>query len=107
MADINSLSDTTNSSFSNVEISIPRVTRFWILLLFNIPSLICTLFILLCILIDRNLRSTVNNHAIVVVLILGLGTQLVDVPLYLNFIVHSRVTPSNHSICNIWLLSDI
>ncbi|CAF3723716.1 unnamed protein product [Rotaria socialis] len=107
MSDNQSSNNTGNLSFANTEISISRTARFWILLLFNIPSVICTLFVLCCILMDRKLRSSVKNHSLVLLLILGLGTQLVDVPFYLNFIVHSSVVPANPSICILWWFTDI
>ncbi|CAF3356553.1 unnamed protein product [Rotaria socialis] len=97
MSDKQSSNNTGNLSFANTEISMSRTARFWILLLFDIPSIICTLFVLCCVLMDRKLRSSVKNHSLVLFLILGLGTQLVDVPFYLNFIVHSSVSPPNPS----------
>ncbi|CAF3386657.1 unnamed protein product [Rotaria socialis] len=107
MSDKQSSNNTGNLSFANTEISMSRTARFWILLLFDIPSIICTLFVLCCVLMDRKLRSSVKNHSLVLFLILGLGTQLVDVPFYLNFIVHSSVIPPNPSICILWWFMDI
>ncbi|CAF3636337.1 unnamed protein product, partial [Rotaria socialis] len=107
MSDKQSSNNTGNLSFAGTEISMSRTARFWILLLFDIPSIICTLFVLCCILMDRKLRSSVKNHSLVLFLILGLGTQLVDVPFYLNFIVHSSVVPANPSICILWWFTDI
>ncbi|CAM4983140.1 unnamed protein product, partial [Rotaria socialis] len=107
MSDNQNSNNTGNLSFAGTEISMSRTARFWILLLFDIPSIICTLFVLCCILMDRKLRSSVKNHSLVLFLILGLGTQLVDVPFYLNFIVHSSVVPANPSICILWWFTDI
>ncbi|CAF3629765.1 unnamed protein product [Rotaria sp. Silwood1] len=107
MVDYQSLNDTDSITFASTEISLPRVVRFWILLLFDVPSTICTFYVLFCILIDKRLRSAVKNHVLVVLLILGLGTQLIDVPFYLNFTVHSSVIPSNSSVCILWWFTDI
>ncbi|CAF2528169.1 unnamed protein product [Rotaria sp. Silwood2] len=107
MADDQSSNDTEIISFASSEISLPRVTRFWMLLLFDVSSTICALFVLFCVLINHKLRSTVNNHALIVLLFLGLSLQLIDVPFYLNFIIHSSVTPSNGWICLLWWLVDI
>ncbi|CAF1965449.1 unnamed protein product [Rotaria magnacalcarata] len=102
-----SSNNTSNLSFANTEISISRTARFWILLLFDVPSIICTLVVLFCVFQDRKLRSSVKNHSFVLLLILGLAIQLVDVPFYLNFIVHSSVVPPTPSICVLWWFIDI
>ncbi|CAF3398160.1 unnamed protein product [Rotaria sp. Silwood2] len=67
----------------------------------------CSLFVLFQILINRKLRSAVKNHVLIIFLILGLGSQLIDVPFYLYFIVHSTVISSNYSVCLIWWFIDI
>ncbi|CAF2092689.1 unnamed protein product [Rotaria magnacalcarata] len=107
MSDNQSSNSTDSLSFANTEISMSRTTRFWILLLFDVPSIICTLVVLFCVFVDQKLRLSVKNHALVILLILGLGTQLVDVPFYLNFIVHSGVFPPNPSTCILWCFMDI
>ncbi|CAF3759318.1 unnamed protein product [Rotaria socialis] len=97
-----SLNNTDNISVASTEISLSRHVRFWILLLFDIPSVACAFFVLFCILIDRKLRSSIKNHVLVIILLLGIGAQLIDAPFYLNFIVHSSVVPSNPSTCLLW-----
>ncbi|CAF3250577.1 unnamed protein product [Rotaria sp. Silwood2] len=42
-----------------------------------------------------------------VILILGLGSQLIDVPFYLRFIVNSGVIPATPSMCLLWWFTDI
>ncbi|CAF4167827.1 unnamed protein product [Rotaria sp. Silwood2] len=98
---------TENISVASTEISLPRIARFWILLLFDIPSTACALFVLFCILTDRSLRSNIKNHVLVILLLIGLGSQLIDVPVYLNFIAHSSVVSSNPSICLLWWFVNI
>ncbi|CAF3479718.1 unnamed protein product [Rotaria socialis] len=107
MFDNQSSNSTGSPLFANTEISMSRTARFWILLLLDVPSIICTLFVLFCVFMDRKLRSSVKNHSLVLLLILGLGTQLIDVPLYLNFILHSSVVPPNPSTCIVWWFMNI
>ncbi|CAF1295914.1 unnamed protein product [Rotaria magnacalcarata] len=107
MADNQSSNDTGSVSFGSVEISLPRVARFWILLLFDIPSTICAFFVFFCILIDHKLRSAIKNHILIILLIFGLASQLIDVPFYLNFIIHSGVVPAQHWTCLLWWFVDI
>jgi hypothetical protein len=52
---------------------------------------------------NRTARKSLNSHSIILLIIFGLGTQLIDVPFYLNFIIHSGVVqPSVPSVCIIW-----
>ncbi|CAF4244503.1 unnamed protein product [Rotaria magnacalcarata] len=102
-----SLNNTENISLATTEIFLSYNARFWILLLFDIPSVACALFVLFCIFIDRKLRSNIKNHVLVIILLLGIGSQLIDVPFYLNFIVHSSVVPSKPSTCLLWWFVNI
>ncbi|CAF1058801.1 unnamed protein product [Rotaria magnacalcarata] len=101
-----SLNNTENISVATTEISLSRSARFWILLLFDIPSVACAFFVLFCIIIDRKLRSNIKNHVLVILLLFGIGSQLIDIPFYLNFIVHSSVLPSKPSTCLLWWFVD-
>ncbi|CAM4958314.1 unnamed protein product [Rotaria socialis] len=102
-----SLNNTENISLATTEMSLLRNARFWILLLFDIPSVACAFFVLFCIFIDRKLRSNVKNHVLVIILLLGIGSQLIDVPFYLNFLVQSSVVPAKPSICLLWWFVNI
>ena len=61
-----------DSTFVNVEVAIPRKIRFWLLLLFDIPSVLCTLFLLSNLFVNRTLRQALNNHVLIVLLLLVL-----------------------------------
>ncbi|CAM4969683.1 unnamed protein product [Rotaria socialis] len=105
--DNNQSLNNTNISLAITEISLSLNARFWILLLFDIPSVACACFVLFCILVDRKLRSSIKNHALVIILLLGIGSQLIDVPFYLNFVVHSSVIPAKPSTCLLWWFVNI
>jgi hypothetical protein len=64
---------------------IPRIVRFWLLLIFLIPSLMCSFILLYHSLFDRTLRTTLSNHFIIVLLFNALLLQFIDIPLNLNF----------------------
>ncbi|CAF3860315.1 unnamed protein product [Rotaria sp. Silwood1] len=98
---------TENISVSSTEISLPRTVSFWILLLFDIPFTAYAFLVLFRILTDRSLRFNIKNRVLVILLLLGLVSQLIDVPFYLNFIAHSSVVPSNPSICLLWWFMNI
>lgn len=92
----------SGDSFVTTEISLSRTARFWILLLTDFPSIICSFILLSYFFGNRTARCALNNHVIVLVIIYGFGTQLVDTPLYLGFIINSGVKPSVPSICLLW-----
>ena len=91
------------TSFDSTEISLPRSVRFWILLLFDILSLACAFYLLFHLCFSRLLRQSIGNHVIIILLILGLTTQCIDVPLYLSFILHDGyVQPALPVTCLVW-----
>ena len=107
MAQNQSWNTTTSTPTTSTDYSLPFATRFWILLVFDVSSTICTFVVLFYVSFDRKLRSNAKNHTLVVLLMLGLSVQLIDIPFYLNFIVHSSVVPANPSVCLIWWFIDI
>lgn len=88
------------------EINLPRSVRFCILLLFVIPSMICSCFLLFHLLINKVLRSQLINHIIIVLLILGLMIEIVDIPLHLIFLQTNVVHPSTPALCELWWIID-
>jgi hypothetical protein len=99
-------SDSGDSSFISSEVSIPRIVRFWLMLLFNIPSIICTFCIIFHIINDRIQRYALHNHTILLILIFGLPIQLMDINFYLIFYQYGSVQPSKPIVCLFWWLAD-
>jgi hypothetical protein len=94
---------TGDFSFDTAEIPLSRTIRFWILLLFDIPSTICAFLLIFYLIYDRPSRNALNNHVIIILLVLGLGTQLIDVPSYIAFIANSGfVKPPVPATCLVW-----
>jgi hypothetical protein len=94
---------TDGDSFESSEISLPRTVRFWLLLLSDIPSIICTFLLLYHLIYDRALRTALSNHVIILLLILGSTTELIEIPFYLAFIANSGIVkPSIPSTCLTW-----
>ncbi|CAF3989191.1 unnamed protein product [Rotaria sp. Silwood1] len=94
-------------AFHDSEIPISRPIRFWLLLLIDIPSIICSLFLLFHLFINKSLRCHLVNHAMIVLLIIGLIIQLVDIPFHLNFLRFGIVLPSIPFICILWWFIDL
>lgn len=96
----------TGISFISSEVSIPRPVRFWLMLLFNIPSIVCSFCLIVHIIINRSQRIALQNHTILVILIFGLPIQLMDINFYLIFFHYGSVQPSTPILCLFWWLAD-
>jgi len=94
-------------AFENSEISWPRPLRFWLLLIFDIPSIICSLFVLYHLLINQTSRYALHNHTVILLLTIALLFQLTDIPWYLDFIRKGSVSPPIPARCLIWWLVDL
>jgi len=74
------------SAPSNPEAMVISVyVRFWLYLIPNILSLLCSIFVLYHLLSDRKLRRALYNHIIIIILFAGLIYELTTVPLQLYY----------------------
>ena len=83
--------------------------QFWTVLIVEIPSLACTLFLLYHLLLDRRFRQAMHNHVIIVLLMLTLGIEIFDNPLYIDASrMGGQLNSFNMvpSICLMWWLFD-
>jgi hypothetical protein len=89
------LNETFNNSSSSTEIPgatggdsqqvIPSSSvQFWTFLIFEIPSLTCTIFLLYHLLSNPKLRKALHNHVIIIFLFLTLFIEILDNPLYID-----------------------
>jgi hypothetical protein len=105
MADNSSTNDDT--TWTNVEVPIPRKIRFWLMIIFDIPAVVCTLFLLYNLFVNRTLRQSLNNHSIIVLLIIVLMSDVIDIPSYISFVYLGYVWLSTPSFCFFWWFVDI
>ena len=99
-------SNDTSSLFIYSEVSLPRPVRFWLMLLFNVPSVICAVCLVAYITINRAQRHALHNHTILLILLIGLPVQLMDINFYLSFFHFGTVLPSTPIVCRLWWLAD-
>ncbi|CAF1065224.1 unnamed protein product [Adineta steineri] len=85
---------------------IPLIGRFWIYLISNCASLICSIFVLYYLLFNKNLRSGLNNHAFIVGLIINLFALVLDIPLVLYYLYYGTVWIQVPFICQLWRYID-
>ncbi|CAF0868377.1 unnamed protein product [Adineta steineri] len=90
----------------STEIAIPYIVRFWIILLFYIPSVICSFFVLYHFLFDRTLRQASHNHVIIILLFINLIVELTSFIWILNYYRLGYVWPQTYSFCLTWLFID-
>ena len=99
-------SNSDDDSFTYSEVSLPRSARFWLMLLFNVPSVICSFYLILYIFLNRIQRYALQNHTILLTLIFGLPVQLMDINFYLTFFHYGVIQPSEPIVCLLWWFAD-
>jgi hypothetical protein len=103
-ADISS--DNSSNILSTAAMSLPHPIGFWIMLLVNIPSTICSLCLIVHIIIHRTQRHALQNHTILLILVFGLPIQVWDINFYLVFFHYGSVEPPKPVTCLLWYLAD-
>jgi hypothetical protein len=78
--------DNDNTPDIILRIALSPTARFWILLIFEIPSLISCLFLLYYLCFDQTLRNALNNHVFIFILINVFFSEIIDIPNYLTFL---------------------
>lgn len=81
---------------------IPNAVRFWSHILLLIPSIICSLLVLYCLLFDRVLRRSLHHHVIILLLSIGLISQVTNYPSMLYFYQYVGVWRRSPIFCAIW-----
>ncbi|CAF4078630.1 unnamed protein product, partial [Adineta steineri] len=80
--------------------------RFWLYLIFLIPSVLCALFCLYHFLIDRVLRKALNNHVVMLILFLGVFLNLTDIVWYIDFYRTGHPLSLTEAFCMTWTYID-
>ena len=99
--------DGENDTYEESEINIPRQVRFWVLLFFNVPSIICSFFLFFHLLTSKTLRLQLAYHVMIVLLIAGLLIQMIDIPFHLSFFHLNVVQPATPALCLFWWFLDL
>jgi len=103
---MSTVDNSSDSSFDNPEIYLPRPVRFWIMLFFNIPSTISSLILVPYIIINRTQRRALHTHTILAILMIALPIELLDMNFYLVFYRYGSIEPKTPFICLMWWLTD-
>lgn len=76
--------------------------RFWSILTCLIPSNLCTIFLLYHFLFDRTLRRALNNHVIIVLLVISFIDQVTLYPWILYYYQHQTTWQRSLMFCVVW-----
>lgn len=102
---MNITSDEGPSSFIK-QAFLPASIQFWLILLSEIPSTTCSLFLLYHFIMDSEIRRSLPFHTIIIMNIYTLMIEIIDIPFYLNFFLVGKVWPETPAHCLIWWLVD-
>ncbi len=106
MFNYNDTLNNTNSSLEDYDELIPNAVRFWVYLIFLIPSIICSLFVLYYLLWHRTLRHALHNHAIIISMFIGLIYQVTIYPWMLYGYRYEGIWDRSRLFCTIWIFID-
>ena len=109
--DLNSSNDEKNETDSTKlePVIPPSSVQFWTFLIFEIPSLACTIFLLYHLLSNAKLRRTLDNHVIIILLLLTFFIEVFDNPLYIDayrFGGHGNSFHMSIPVCLMWWFID-
>lgn len=93
---------------SSTDLIPSRQVQFWTILVFEIPSLACTIYLFYHIIVNKKLRQALHNHVIIILLFLSFIINIIDQPFYLDAYLHNGKNSFQSSpiICLIWLYVD-
>ncbi len=101
----------SNISFSDSLItktfSLSRPIRFFLILIVNMSSSMCSFLLLYHLFTKRILRIAIHNHMLIVLLLAILVVQLIDMPLYLKYLYLGFVWPQTAAMCFTWWYIDM
>lgn len=107
MASANDTTDTGSSDLSSLyDIFIPVLVQFWLYLVLDVLSILCSIFALYHLLFDKTLRQALNNHVIIVLLVVGLIYDLTTVPFMLHFFSHGNTWQITDNFSKFWTFMD-
>ena len=80
--------------------------QFWLYLAPLFPSVLCSLFLLYHLLMQRALRNAVNNHVFILMISFGLLYEVTDLVWYLYYFQTGMAPSATPAFCRIWVFID-
>lgn len=85
---------------------ISNIVRFWSYVIFLIPSILCSIFILYHLIFDRTLRQSLNNYVIMIILLVILICEVTIYPWMLYYYHYNSIWERSLLFCTIWAFLD-
>lgn len=85
---------------------VPPSVQFWSYLVLDILSILCSLLVLYCLLVDRTLRTALHNHVVIIILMIGLVYELTNIPCILYFSHYGTPMFFSRAFNLIWVFID-
>ena len=76
---------TDDEFYAGSDFSLSITARFWLYLVPNTLSILCSLLTLYYLISDRTLRQALNNHVFILLLFIGLVFEIFDIPFTLHY----------------------
>ncbi|CAF1467321.1 unnamed protein product [Rotaria sordida] len=109
MVDNETENSTSSYDYDYEEEFIPSAkVQFWTYLMFEIPSLFCTIYLLYHLTFNRRLRRQLQNHVVMILLFLCLIVLVIDNSFYLDGLRmgHRNSFPYSTNVCLLWWFID-
>ncbi len=88
---------------SDLNMPLSDALCFWLYLIFLIPSILCGIFNLYHLLVDRTLRQALNNHVVIFILFLGLFFNFTDMIYNVHYYRTGYALSATRSFCLMWI----
>jgi len=76
--------------------------KFWILLLLQLLSFPCYIYVFFQFAYKKRLRQTIHTHVILLLLIVSFLFVTIALPITLAYLYRSQVYPENETFCTLW-----
>ena len=97
---------TSPSSLLIVESTLTRYLKFAVLLVLEPPALVCNSFLVYSLLSNGHLRTALQHHVILALLLVTLLSNLIEIPRVLHYLLVGVVRPESAVGCLIWQWCD-
>ncbi|CAF3396321.1 unnamed protein product [Rotaria socialis] len=87
-------------------VAIPIIRQFWMYLISNDVSILCSIFVLYHFLFDRQLRRILQNPVIVTILIVNFLALIIEIPWILYYYLNGVVWIFTPFFCRTWVFID-
>jgi len=73
---------------------------------FDVPALLCCIFVLYHLLSKKDLREAIHNHVWIIILLLLIVYEVIPIPQHLQYFMTGVVRPSTPMYCLVWWFID-